>query len=184
MNIFTARQRIAGVLAGFASLLPAFSPRMVKASIALVLLVAYAITGTSLVPALASFAAMLDGSHTVMVRQSEQGTRLTLLHEQAHYTPRVDDHGGALARLVVSMCAATDTGSHELDSSHINATSRAERDLEVVDGKTAPRFNWQATQALPDFRMSCDVSREMRDDLELQIPCHFRIALSAVRLLI
>jgi hypothetical protein len=184
MNIFTARQRIAGVLAGFASLLPAFSPRMVKASIALVLLVAYAITGTSLVPALASFAAMLDGSHTVMVRQSEQGTRLTLLHEQAHYTPRVDDHGGALARLVVSMCAATDTGSHELDSSHINATSRAERDLEVVDGKTAPRFNWQATQALPDFRMSCDVSRGKCDDLELQIPCHFRIALSAVRLLI
>ena len=153
-------------------------------SIALVLLVAYAITGTSIVPALASFAAMLDGSHTVMVQQSEQGTRLTLLHERTHYTPRVDDHGGALARLVVSMCVASDTGSHELDSSHISSNSRAERDLEVVDGKTAPQFNWQATHALPDFRLSCDVSRGKRDDPELHVPCHFRIALSAVRLLI
>lgn len=153
-------------------------------SIALVLLVAYAITGTSLVPALASFAAMLDGSHMVMVRQSEQGTRLTLLHESANYTPRVDDHGGALARLVVSMCAASDTGSHELDSSHISARSSAERDLEVLDGKSAPQFNWQATHALPDFRLSYDVSRGKRDEPELQIPCHFRVALSAVRLLI
>ena len=50
--------------------------------IAALVLMAYAVTGTALVPAVTAALAALDGSHDVMVRESEQGTQLVLHHRQ------------------------------------------------------------------------------------------------------
>ena len=150
--------------------------------IALVLLVAYAITGTSLLPACLSLAAVVDGSHTVQVRQSEQGTTLTLLHHRANYTPRVNDHNNSVARLIVSVCAVSAEGSHELSSSRINAVSFAQTDAETREVKNNPQLNLQDTLAL--VLSSKPQARETRVWREFQMTPGLRLALSSVRLLI
>ncbi len=150
--------------------------------IALVLLIAYAITGTSLLPACLSLAAVVDGSHTVQVRQCEQGTTLTLLHHQADYTPRVNDHDNSVARLIVSMCAVSVAGSHELSSSHINAVSFTQTDAEAREVKNNPQLNLQDTLAL--VLSSKPHARETRVWREVQITPCLRLPLFSVRLLI
>lgn len=154
--------------------------------IALVLLMVYAITGTSLLPALVSLAATLDGSHTVQVQQSEQGTTLTLLHHRADYTPRVDDHSNSLARFIVSMCKASEAGSHELSSSCISTGSRAERDANEREVKNAAQVNCQATRALvfSSRHPVRDTSRETRAWRDVPITPGLGATLSSVRLLI
>lgn len=150
--------------------------------ISLVLLVAYAITGTSLLPACLSLAAVVDGSHTVQVRQSEQGTTLALLHHRANYTPRVNDHNNSVARLIVSVCAVSAEGSHELSSSRINAVSFTQTDAEAREVKNNPQLNLQDTLAL--VLSSKHHARETRVWREVQITPGLRLALSSVRLLI
>lgn len=154
--------------------------------IAMVLLVAYAITGTSLLPALVSLAAALDGSHTVQVRRSEQGTTLTLLHRQADYTPQVDDHRNSVARLIVSMCKASEAGSHELSSSCISTGSLVGRDADDREVKNAAQVNCQATRALvfSSRHPVGDTSRETRAWRNVPITPCMASTLASVRLLI
>lgn len=150
--------------------------------IALVLLVAYAITGTSLLPACLSLVALADGSHTVQVRQSERGTTLALLHHQANYTPRVNDHDNSVARLIVSMCAVSVAGSHELSSSCINAVSFIQTDVEARELKNTPQFNLRDTLALVFSSKHRACETQVRRDV--QITPGLRLSLSSVRLLI
>lgn len=115
--------------------------------IALVLLVAYAITGTSVIPAMVSLAAWLDGSHAVVVQQSEQGLQVTLHHRSDHYTPRLADHENTLAKILVSMCSASEEGDHQMSTAHVtaNASLRADGGQKV---QTTQPLNAQETQLL------------------------------------
>lgn len=84
--------------------------------IALLLLLAYASTGTALFPAVVMTLATLDGSHQVLVIQSKSGTQVRLHHDDSHFTPAVEDHATELARLLVSMCAPATEGDHSLST--------------------------------------------------------------------
>ena len=99
---------------------------MLQRLIALLLLVVYTITGTSIMPAAMAFAAGVDGSHSVYVAQSEQGLRLTLHHSQdSVYTPAVDDHATALARVLVRMCKASEEGDHQMVTAQVDSGTRS-----------------------------------------------------------
>lgn len=126
---------------------PIMSHSIHQRIIALVLLVAYAITGTSVMPAVVSLAAWVDGSHAVIVQQSEQGLQVTLHHRSNEYTPRVSDHCNALAKVIVSMCAASEEGDHQMSTAHVtaNASLRAEAGQKV---QTSQARNVQETHLL------------------------------------
>lgn len=113
--------------------------------IAFVLLMAYAITGTAIMPAAMAFAAWLDGSHSVLVSQSEEGTQLTLHHRQNEFTPTVADHQNTLARVLVSFCKASEGGDHQLKSGYIDTTSKNERESHQDVIKRTPPLNLTET---------------------------------------
>jgi len=96
--------------------------------IALILLMAYTITGTSILPAAMVLAAGIDDSHTVIVSHSDAGTRLTLHHRSNDYTPALADHRSSLARALVSLCKVSDAGDHLLSSSQIKSNADKERE--------------------------------------------------------
>lgn len=102
--------------------------------IALLLLLAYASTGTAAFPACILALAEMDGSHEVQVRESEQGTQVLLHHAGHDYTPEVADHGSALARTLVRMCRPASEGDHSLSlrrmtASAANASDEAKHSL-------------------------------------------------------
>jgi hypothetical protein len=109
--------------------------------IASVLLMAYAITGTAIMPAAMALAAWVDGSHSVVVSQSAEGTQLTLHHRQNEFTPSVEDHQNTLARVLVSFCKASEGGDHQLKSGHIDTTSKTERESHRDAIKRTPQLN-------------------------------------------
>lgn len=116
------------------------------------LLLAYAGTATSIMPAVFAALAVLDGSHRVLICRTEQGTQVRLHHRENDYTPEVCDHEGLLAKLVVSFCRPATEGDHSLSTNQVtgmltNSSDDAKRffkdkqdcSLESVD------FNdWQA----------------------------------------
>lgn len=120
-------------------------PASVQRLIASLLLMAYAITGTSIMPAAMALMAWMDGGHSVMVVQSETGTRVTLHHRSDDYTPDIEDHRSPLARVLVSICSASDSGDHQMTSSSIEAGTRLERDEQGSTVKKAPELNFPAT---------------------------------------
>lgn len=113
--------------------------------IALLLLMAYTVTGTSVLPAVMAGVAGLDGGHVVLVAQSEHGTRLTLHHRDHEFTPSVTDHEGALARTLVSLCHASESGDHQFNSTRADTGTRVERDAAACAVKQAPAVNLAAT---------------------------------------
>lgn len=113
--------------------------------IACLLLMAYAITGTSIIPAAMALMAWMDGGHSVRVVQSETGTRVTLHHNSDDYTPDVEDHSSPLARVLVSLCSASDSGDHQMTTSSIEAGTRLERDEQGSSVRKAPELNLPAT---------------------------------------
>jgi hypothetical protein len=82
--------------------------------IAALLLLAYLVSGTSVVPGLIAAAAAIDGSHNVMVGKSSDGISLTLRHRSGDFTPGINDHSSPLARAVVAMTKSSNTGDHTL----------------------------------------------------------------------
>lgn len=116
--------------------------------IASLLLMAYAITGTSLMPATMLVLANLDGSHSVQVRESDHGTQLVLHHNGGNYTPLVNDHQGTLARVVVSLCRPDQAGDHNLVSAHMSGQVNTERQNSNSPVKQAALLNYLATSAL------------------------------------
>lgn len=113
--------------------------------IALVLLMAYTITGTSVMPAAIALAAWIDGSHSLVVSQSESGVRLTLHHSSSAYTPEVADHQNTLARVLVSFCKASDAGDHQLVSAQFDSSTDSEREDITRATKEAPKENLAGT---------------------------------------
>lgn len=112
------------------------------------LLMAYAITGTSIMPAVMLMMANLDGSHRVQVQESENGTQLVLRHDAGHYTPNLEDHSENLARVLVSMSASDQFGDHSLVSAHVKGSITSARDLSELSVKSAPALNYTATASL------------------------------------
>jgi hypothetical protein len=117
----------------------------VQRLIASLLLMAYAITGTSVMPAALALMASMDGGHSVSVVQSETGTRVVLHHRSDEYTPEIEDHRSPLARVLVSICSASDSGDHQMTSSSIEAGTRLEREQQGSQVKKAPELNFPAT---------------------------------------
>lgn len=115
--------------------------------IALALLVAYAITGTSVMPAMVAMAAWIDGSHSVVVAQSEEGMEVTLHHRKDQYTPRVSDHDNSLTKLLVSMCKASDAGDHQMRTAHVSSNANI-RDAVERQIQKSPTLNFQETHIL------------------------------------
>jgi hypothetical protein len=113
--------------------------------IASLLLTAYAVTGTSIMPAALALMAWMDGGHSVRVVQSETGTRVTLHHNSDDYTPDVEDHSSTLARVLVSLCSASDSGDHQMTSSSIEAGTRLEREEHGSSVRKVPELNLPAT---------------------------------------
>jgi hypothetical protein len=94
----------------------------------------------------------------------------------------VNDHNNSVARLIVSVCAVSAEGSHELSSSRINAVSFTQTDAEAREVKNNPQLNLQDTLAL--VLSSKPQARETRVWREFQMTPGLRLALSSVRLLI
>ena len=96
--------------------------------ITLVLLMAYAITGTSVFPAVMVMAATYDGSHSVQISCSDKGTTVTLKHSRDSFTPDVADHSNSLARALVSLCNDANSGDHQLSCAQFQFNAGAERE--------------------------------------------------------
>lgn len=120
--------------------------------IAFLLVLAYACTSTAALPALIGWAAALEGSHTVNVAKSASGMQITLHHVRGDFTPKIADHQTVLARVMVSLCKASQSGDHHLDASQLNDEPSACRDR-LADSSSAawPASAWpeQSRHALP-----------------------------------
>jgi hypothetical protein len=116
--------------------------------IAALVLMAYAITGTSLLPAVAVALAELDGSHDVMISASAQGMQLVLHHRHGEYTPQTKDHSKCMARVLVSFCRQDQEGDHRLAPAHVTSTAFTERFNAAKSGSPLVSLNIHATRAL------------------------------------
>ena len=110
---------------------------LLKRLTALLLLMAHAITGTSALPALTTLAADLEGSHAVMVSQSQHGTQVVLHHRPHEYTPAVDDHKHALARMLVRLCRTSEEGDHKLSVEALSSGLAEEKEKQARGKKQA-----------------------------------------------
>lgn len=154
--------------------------------IASLLLMAYAVTGTSLMPATMLMLAKLDGSHNIQVCESDHGTQLVLHHNRENYTPCIADHAGVLARVVVSLCRPDPVGDHNLVAAHMNGQVNTERQSSKSAVKQAAVLNYLATSALILWRPEpvSSVWVKMHPDDGQRIGSVQRETLSTVRLLI
>jgi len=113
--------------------------------IALLLLMAYTITGTSIMPAALALAAWVEGSHAVMIRQTDAGTSVTLHHRRGTYTPDVSDHQSSLAKVLVSFCRSSEAGDHQLSVSRCVSTTTTYRETLEKCIKASVEVNHAAT---------------------------------------
>ena len=94
--------------------------------ITLLLLMAYTITGTSVLPATLAIVAVMDDSHQVIIGQSQAGITLTLHHRAGEYTPYVADHRRTLTRMLVSLFRSPKRGDHQMASARLAGTVKNE----------------------------------------------------------
>lgn len=115
-------------------------------TIATLLLGVYALTGTSALPALATFLANLDGGHGVSVMFTKVGTHLSLKHQQSDITLTAEEHHSTAGRLVTRLCRNNASGTHELDSQQLAPNVSLSRDLKpVAENAPSPSLNHQAS---------------------------------------
>ncbi|MBK8091606.1 MAG: hypothetical protein IPK32_06370 [Verrucomicrobiaceae bacterium] len=107
--------------------------------IACVLLMAYAMTGTSILPGVVAVMAALDGSHQMHVIGAEKGIGLLLEHRAGQYTPEVRDHRNLLGQVATSLCRSQQGGTHQFDSSRLSDSGRIERE-HARDDLSAPKM--------------------------------------------
>lgn len=86
--------------------------------IAALLLMAYAVTGTSLIPGAVAALADLEGSHQGLISIGRGETRV-ILHHTSGFTPEVGDHQHCLARFIVRFCKADQAGDHQMTSTGV-----------------------------------------------------------------
>ena len=101
-------------------------PSLTQRLITFVLLTAYAVTGTSVFPAVMVMAASYDGSHSVQISCSDKGTTVTLKHRRDSFTPDVGDHSNSLTRALVSLCNHANSGDHQLSCAQFQSDAGAE----------------------------------------------------------
>jgi hypothetical protein len=106
--------------------------------IAIVLLAAHVVTGTSALPAITALAASIEGGHAVIVAQTEHGTQIFLHHRQGEYTPKVADHASELARMIVRFCKTSDSGDHQLSSERLSSSFNEEKEDDSPIKKQTP----------------------------------------------
>jgi hypothetical protein len=137
---------------------------LVHRLIAALLLLAYASTGTSLMPAVMAMAAELEGSHESRVRLGENGAQVVLHHRQSDFTPDVNDHRRGLARVLVSLCQSDREGDHQMTTAQFAGNAGIER-LEISKARTADElYNAQATQEWQHL-LHISQPRVTRDDM-------------------
>jgi hypothetical protein len=118
-------------------------------TIATLLLGVYTLTGTSALPALATFLARLDGGHNVSVTHSRSGTHLSLQHQQSDITLTSTEHHTTAGRLVTRFCKNNTSGTHELDSEQLSPNLSMDRDLKKeAEQAPSPSLNHNASLAL------------------------------------
>jgi hypothetical protein len=103
-------------------------PSIFQRLMCLILLLAFAATGTSVFSAAITVMAEIDGTHGVWVNQDEGGLHLILRHQQGHLTLRVCDHSSPLTRLVVTLCQTRTTGDHSFNAAELTGSLRQEED--------------------------------------------------------
>lgn len=136
--------------------------------IAALLLMAYAVTGTSLIPGTVAALADLEGSHQGLISVGRGETRI-ILHHSSGFTPAVGDHQHCLARLIVRFCRASHTGDHQMTTAVV-AGSLDEKRPEVCSIRSVHELtNLPATDA---WRSAQPVSQTAfhRDRIHRQQP--------------
>jgi hypothetical protein len=122
-----------------------------QSMLAVLLLLAYASSATSIMPAVFAVLAALDGSHRVMICRTEHGTEVRLHHRENDYTPEVCDHTGVLARLVVSLSRPAAEGDHSLSTSQVTGNFGGRDDESERDCKE--KQNGSVPLAGPEFHV-------------------------------
>ena len=118
-------------------------------TIATLLLGVYALTGTSALPALATFLAYLDGGHGVNVTLTKGGTHLSLKHQQGDATLSAEEHHSAAGRLVTRFCRNDASGTHQLKTQQLSPNVSLDRDLKsAVQQAPSPLLNHNASLVL------------------------------------
>lgn len=115
---------------------------------ALFLLVAYVITGTPVLTGTAVILADLDGSHEMIIQESNQTTQIVLHHRAGAETPEVADHANASLRVLVCFCREDQNGDHHFSSAHLTSVAFAERHFVADDVIHPVSINFQATETL------------------------------------
>jgi hypothetical protein len=105
--------------------------------IAALLLGAYALTGTSILPALVTLMARFDGSHSVSVNFTESGIHLSLSHQNGNFTPTPADHQNTSGQWVTRFCRTTSSSNHEFNSHQFSPRIGSDSDLDLT-AKPAP----------------------------------------------
>ena len=142
--------------------------KMFHRFLAILLLVAYASTGTSMFSVAIWSLAVIDGSHGIQVCETEHGTCIRLHHSEADFTPNVADHPSGLGQFVVSLCSETDHGDHTYSAAHLTTGRPVEKErdeaMATVSSKAAPvmeershRFLIKCFHPLPAPRFALEV---------------------------
>lgn len=94
--------------------------------IAALLLMAHAVTGTSLLPGAVAALADLEGSHQGLISIGRGETRV-ILHHTRDFTPEVGDHQHCLARFIVRFCQADQAGDHQMTTAGVAGSFEEKR---------------------------------------------------------
>jgi hypothetical protein len=120
--------------------------RLIHRLIAVLLLTAYGVVGTSALPAVLAFVAAWDSSHQLVVRESKDGFEIALHHQSGCMTPDVSDHDSDIAKWLVSLSKPTQQGDHlVVCPDAITATTAHESLLKARVLKSAALENLYAT---------------------------------------
>lgn len=103
--------------------------RYIHQLIAALVLTAYAVVGTSALPAVLAFVAAWDSSHQLIVRESKDGLEIALHHQSGCMTPDVSDHDSEIAKWLVSLSKPTQQGDHLVVCSEAIAATTAHESL-------------------------------------------------------
>ena len=132
--------------------------------ISALLLLAYASTGTSLMPAVMTLLAEVEGTPASRVRIGESGALIVLHHRQSEFTHAVNDPRRGLARVLVSFCQSDREGDHQMTTAQFTGNGGIER-LEISKARSADElFNPEATQEWQNL-LHISQPRVTRDDV-------------------
>jgi|GEM_PF-1391058 hypothetical protein len=166
----------------FAQLLTLMRHFLFRRLIAILLLAAHVVTGTSALPALTALAASIEGGHTVIVAQTEHGTQIFLHHRQGEYTPKVADHTSELARMIVRLCKTSGCGDHQLSSERLSSSFNEESEEHPRIKKQVPSA--QMTVCYSPRLLSVRVIRTDGHRSYVARLCSMKAMLGSVRMMV